>query len=127
MARTDRRRAERHGRLAEWLAALYLTAKLYRILARRFRTPFGEIDLVAQRGSRLVFAEVKVRGALDEAAQAITPRGQRRISSAARAWLMRHPGDAALAIRFDVIVMAPWRWPSHITGAFDDRGERPGP
>ena len=122
MARAERIRAESRGRLAEALAAVYLTAKFYRVIARRFRTPVGEIDLVARRGRSLVFAEVKVRRALDEALHSVGPRGQGRIADAARAWLMRHPGDAGLAIRFDVIVMEPWRWPSHIVGAFEDKG-----
>jgi putative endonuclease len=123
MARAERERAELRGRLAEALAAAYLTAKCYRVVARRFRTPQGEIDLVARRGGALVFAEVKARRSVDQGLFALGPAGRRRISSAARAWLMRHPGDATLAIRFDVIVMAPWRWPSHIVGAFETHRE----
>ena len=121
MDRTDqRRRAEARGRSAERLAALYLAAKLYRIVARRFRSPFGEIDLVARRGRSLVFVEVKAHADRDLALHAVGRRSRRRILGAARAWAMLHPADATLAMRFDVIVMAPWRWPRHIVGAFLD-------
>ena len=121
--RAERARAEARGRFAETLAGAYLAAKAYRILARRFRTPKGEIDLVARRGATLVFAEVKLRAERDEALRAVTAHNRRRIVEAARFWLMRHPQHAELNIRFDVIVMAPWRWPGHIVAAFEPNGE----
>jgi putative endonuclease len=73
-ASPKRRAAFRTGVSAELCAAAYLIAKRYRILARRFRTPFGEIDLVARRGNLVVFVEVKARASLEEAAYAVTPR-----------------------------------------------------
>jgi putative endonuclease len=63
----------RRGHLSEWLAAAALLAKGYRILGRRVRTPYGEIDLVALRGRRLAFVEVKRRATRGEAEAAITP------------------------------------------------------
>jgi putative endonuclease len=66
-----------------------------------------------------VFVEVKARDGLDAAALAVTPRQRRRIVAAAQAWLARHPDDAARAIRFDAVLVAPWRWPRHLAGAFD--------
>ena len=60
-------------------------AKGYRILAKRFRTPHGEIDLVAKRRNLVAFVEVKARATLDEAAFAVTPRQQARIINAAQA------------------------------------------
>src|ERR1700736_3900815 len=71
--------AFRTGFSAETLAAAYLTAKGYRILAKRFRTPYGEIDIVARRRNLLAFIEVKARASLDDAAYAVTPRKQQRI------------------------------------------------
>jgi putative endonuclease len=71
--------------------AAFLMAKGYRILARRFRTPYGEIDLVARRRNVLAFVEVKARASLDDAAYAVTPRQRRRIIDAAQGWLMTHP------------------------------------
>src|ERR1700691_5829170 len=79
------------GVSAEARAAAFLIAKGYRILARRFRTPYGEIDIVARRWNLLAFVEVKARASLDEAAYAVTPRQQARIIDAAQAWLMAHP------------------------------------
>jgi len=58
----------------------------------------------------------------DEAAFAVTPYQRRRILSAARAWLARHPDDATCAIRFDAVLVAPWRLPRHMLGAFDEEG-----
>jgi putative endonuclease len=99
-----------------------LIAKGYRIAARRWKSPVGEIDIVARRRNLLVFVEVKARVGLDEAAFAVTPHQRRRILAAARAWLARHPDDAASAMRFDAILVAPWRMPRHVVGAFDESG-----
>jgi len=84
-----------------------LIAKGYRILARRFKTPAGEIDIVARRRGVLVFVEVKARERADEAAEAVTGRGKQRIAAAAALWLARNPTDAGRAIRFDVILVTP--------------------
>src|SRR3954454_8967449 len=92
--------AFRTGLSAEARAAAYLMVKGYRILAKRFRTPYGEIDIVARRRNLLAFVEVKARGSLDEAAYAVTPRQQQRIIAAAEAWLMAHPEHADFDLRF---------------------------
>ena len=111
--------AFRRGLSAESRAAFLLIAKAYRILARRWKTPFGEIDIVARRRRCLVFVEVKARDNLDEAAQAVTERSRRRIVAAAELWLAHHPEDAGSEIRFDVILVAPGKIPRHIANAFD--------
>ena len=111
--------AFRTGVSAETRAAAYLMAKGYRILAKRFRTPYGEIDLVARKRNLLVFVEVKARGSLDEAAYAVTPRQQQRIINAAQAWLMAHPEHAEFDMRFDAMLIAPKRLPRHLLAAFD--------
>src|SRR5215203_983329 len=118
-ARPERRVAFRLGLSAETRAAALLLAKGFRIVARRWRSPVGEIDLVVRRGRLLVFVEVKARGVLDDAAEAVTPRQQRRISAAARAWLARHAEDLDRDIRFDAVLVAPWRLPRHIPAAFE--------
>ena len=110
------------GISAESKACVYLIAKGYRILARRFRTPHGEIDVVARHRSGLVFIEVKAREVLDDAAYAVTPRQQARIISAAEVWLMTHPDHANLDCRFDVILIAPKHLPRHLKAAFDLTG-----
>jgi putative endonuclease len=117
--RPERVAAFRTGLSAESRAAAYLIAKGYRIVARRFRSPVGEIDIVARRGGVLVFVEVKARATLDDAALSILPRQQRRIAEAAGAWLVAHPEDAESAMRFDVVLLAPGRIPKHIAGAFE--------
>ncbi len=117
-----RRRAERRGRRAERLAAWVLRFKGYRILARRYRTPVGEIDLIARRGRRIAFVEVKQRASFAEAAEAVTPAGRRRIVRAASLWLSAHPATAALDLRFDVIICVSGRLPRHIERAFDAEG-----
>jgi putative endonuclease len=111
--------AFRVGLSAESRAAAYLIAKGFRILARRFRSPVGEVDIVARRGRLLVFAEVKARNRLDDAAESLLPRQQRRIAAAASAWLVAHPDDAESDIRFDAVLVAPGRLPRHIPAAFE--------
>ena len=111
--------AFRTGLSAENRAAAYLMAKGYRILARRFRTPYGEIDLVARKRNQLAFIEVKARASLDDAAYAVTPRQQARIIDAAQAWLMTHPEHAEFELRFDAMLIAPRRLPRHLLAAFD--------
>lgn len=93
--------------------------KGFRIVARRWRSPMGEIDLVARRRRLLVFAEVKAREHFDAAAEALSGRQRRRIIAGAEAWLATHGEDASCEIRFDVILVAPKRLPRHIVNAFD--------
>ena len=71
-------KAYRHGLLAETVAALLLRLKGHRIVARRYKTPVGEIDLVALKGKRLAFVEVKRRKSLDEAGWSLPTRARRR-------------------------------------------------
>lgn len=118
-ASPERVAAFRTGLSAESRAAAYLMAKGYRILAKRFRTPHGEIDIVAKRRNLLAFVEVKARATLDDAAFAVAPRQQARIIDAAQAWLMVHPEHAELELRFDAMLIAPRHFPRHVLAAFD--------
>jgi putative endonuclease len=111
--------AFRTGLSAESRAGAYLMAKGYRILAKRFRTRYGEIDIVARKRNLLAFVEVKARASLDEAAYAVTPRQQARIIQAAEAWLMAHPEHGEYELRFDAMLIAPRRLPRHLLAAFD--------
>ena len=119
LAAPARLAAFRTGLSAESRAAAYLMAKGYRILAKRFRTPYGEIDLVAKKRDLVAFIEVKARASLDEAAYAVTPRQQGRIVNATQDWLMAHPEHAEFELRFDAILIAPRRLPRHLLAAFD--------
>ncbi len=112
--------AERRGRKAEWVAALFLMAKGYRILGRRLRTPFGEVDLAAWKDARLVIIEVKARRQVDAGLLAVTTQQQRRIVRAAESLAGRlHVGGAS--IRFDIVVVWGVRVLAHRRGAFDSR------
>jgi len=115
----QRRIAFRFGISAESRAAAFLIAKGYRILARRFRTRLGEIDIVARRHGVLVFIEVKARDSFDAGAEAIGKRQQSRIIAAAQLWLAAHPEDAMRDMRFDVVLVVPGRLPRHLQAAFD--------
>ncbi len=114
----DRHRAERQGRWAESVAALWLGAKLYRIVARRARGPLGEIDLIARKGNLLVAVEVKRRGTALSAIESITPRQRRRIQAAAEAFRARQPDADRLSLRFDVVLVVPRRLPHHVVDAW---------
>jgi putative endonuclease len=105
------------GFRAEWVAVLALRLKFYRILAVRFLAKGGEIDIIARRGTTIVFAEVKMRPSLSAAMMAIDPAKRRRMSIAARFWLASHPWAAPLTLRGDAIYVVPWRWPRHIPAA----------
>ncbi len=118
MTRPARRAAERRGQRAEMLAALCLRLKGFKIIERRFRSRAGEIDLIARRGKRLAFVEVKARRTAQEAAWAVTPRQQARIARAAEHWLAIRGLDKDFDITFDVVLIAPWTWPRHIASAF---------
>jgi putative endonuclease len=115
----ERERAERAGRRAEALAALFLQAKGYRIKERRFRTPVGEIDLIAERFGITAFIEVKARASRKSEAEALEAVNQGRIGRAAQFYLARHPELAETDLRFDVIFLAPLSWPRHVRNAFE--------
>jgi putative endonuclease len=116
-ART-RQAAYRHGHLAEAAAALLLLAKGFRLLARRYKTPLGEIDLIAKRGKLIAFVEVKARPSHAEALESVGRFSERRIVDAADLWLAKHPDAAGLNLRYDMVLVTPWRWPMHIADAF---------
>lgn len=117
--RADARvRAQQAGRLAETVAALVLMAKGYRILARNWRCPAGEIDIVAHKGGILVAVEVKRRGSDADAAEAIGARQQARIARALEAFAARHPHLAAHGVRFDAMLVSAGAWPRHVLDAW---------
>jgi len=113
-----RLRAWRWGKFAEKLAAHYLRAKGYQILHHRFKSPVGEIDLIAKSRDALIFIEVKARKTKTEAAEAISTYQQQRITRAASFFLQQLKGPSPQTVRFDVILIAPWRWPEHIPSAW---------
>lgn len=108
----------RTGLYAESLCRLALRLKFYRILAARYRSPMGEIDIVALRGDILALVEVKARPSRAEAAEAVHARQRERLARAANDFLARHPRFHRHNLRFDVMLVAPRSWPVHIKDAW---------
>ena len=117
MAR-DRRKAEEAGRTAELVALWFLRLKGYRLLAHRYKSPQGEIDLVMRRGETTAFIEVKARKTADSAIAAVTPYQARRIAAAARSFMGRDCKAAMQFCRFDIVAVSPYHLPRHIENAF---------
>jgi putative endonuclease len=118
MTAATRQAAERRGHGAERRAIWLLRLKGYRILARRFRVPSGEIDLIARRGKVVVAVEVRARTAFTDAAESIQARQRRRIARALEHFLARYPHLAQFDRRFDVVMVVPGRWPRHLRDAW---------
>ncbi len=114
---TDRRAAETRGRDGERRAAWWLWLKGWKVLARRVRTPAGEVDLVVRRGNLVAFVEVKTRATNRELDFAIDERRLARVAAAAEYLMPRFagPGDD---IRVDVVLIAPGSLPRHIENAW---------
>ncbi|MDY6795930.1 MAG: YraN family protein [Actinomycetota bacterium] len=111
------------GRAGERLAGAFLERKGYRILERNYRSPHGELDIIASKGGLLVFCEVKTRscGDIIEALEAVGPRKQERIVRTASYYLFREK-PACRRCRFDVIALlrecGRWRI-EHVQDAFE--------
>ncbi|KNY18774.1 MULTISPECIES: YraN family protein [unclassified Shinella] len=113
-----RLKAFRRGHVSEYIAALYLVARGFRIRAIRYRTKLGEIDIIARRGDLVVCVEVKARRDVDSAVFAVTGTAQRRIRAASEIWLSQQPDGHRLSLRYDIVAVRPWRLPRHLPDAF---------
>jgi putative endonuclease len=100
------------------VAALWLMAKGYRILGFRVKTPQGEIDLLARKGRVLAVVEVKLRGTIEAALEAVTRRQRERLRRAGAAFAAHRADLADAAVRLDLMALAPGRWPCHIPDAW---------
>jgi putative endonuclease len=107
------------GRRAEWFAILWLSAKGYRLLARRFGGKGGEIDLIVKRGRTIAFVEVKARWLIEDALIAVTPEKRRLVEARIRQWLARNPWAMDHDLRADAVFIAPRHWPRHVANAFE--------
>jgi putative endonuclease len=118
--RPDARKLEalKRGHLAEYRAALCLMVKGYRIVAMRYRTKLGEIDIIARRGDLIACVEVKARASFDGAVFAVSDTAQRRIRAASDIWLSRQADFHRLSVRYDIVAVTPWRWSRHLADAF---------
>jgi len=122
--KSKKKKSYNFGIAAEFLAAIFLWLNFYRVVAMRYKNPKGEIDILAIKGNTLVVVEVKARQSFASGAESITAQKQKKISGAVE-WLMA--GRAKIAglnnlsernIRFDVILIVPWRLPKHIKDAW---------
>jgi len=117
----ERRAAHKRGTRAESLCLWQLRLKGYRLLARRYRTPVGEVDLIVRRGGVIAAVEVKARGDVVVAGEAVSPNQRRRVARALTHFLAGRPDLARLACRFDVMLVAPRRWPVHVVDAWQEQ------
>lgn len=117
---------DQKGRLAEEEACLFLEKKGYKIFAKRYKTPCGEIDLLVTKEETLIAVEVKYRkGGVEQAAESITPRQKRRIQKALIYFLGGHPNFTTEYpfIRFDVVLLSTSTDPVHIQNAWQIEDE----
>lgn len=110
--------AYRRGFIAEYRAALSLLLSGHRILAMRYKTKAGEIDIVARKKNLVVFVEVKARKSQNDALFAVGGEAQRRIQAASLIWLSKQKDAPQLSRRYDIIAVTPWRWPTHFEDVF---------
>ena len=110
----NREAAEKRGRGAETLAAMWLRLHGWRVLTRRARVPGGEVDIIARRGGVLAFVEVEARASEEAAALSLDAWRLRRVVVAAERLAPRYlkPGDD---LRIDAIFIVPRRLPRHVT------------
>ncbi|WP_370931464.1 YraN family protein [Bartonella sp. DGB1] len=111
-------RCYKKGVRAEKIAAFWLMLKGYKILSRRYKTKLGEIDIIAKKGNLIAIIEVKYRYSVTEAMQAIGYYNEIRIERASDLWLARRKDRYNLSLRYDLIIISPWRFPKHIKAIF---------
>jgi putative endonuclease len=113
------RNSYNRGMQGESVALAFLNLRGYHILAKRYRTPYGEIDIIARYDTMIVCVEVKTRSTISSSLQALQVRQQERIMNAYLHFIQSFPDYANDAVRFDVIVCAPNSKPLHIKNAFE--------
>ncbi len=113
-----RRLNNKKGHFAEFLAVIYLRLKGYRIMARRYKVGSGEIDIIALRGKRLAFVEVKLRSDLEKALGSLTRHQEKRIINSSKYWLSKNSYYRKFNIQYDYIAVIPWKLPRHFKGFY---------
>ncbi len=115
--RKERQRRYRAGLTAEFVAGVYLMARGYRVLERRCKTAAGEIDIIAVRGKRIAFVEVKRRRSIAEAEASITRNQRERVRQAALVWIGARPRFQRHDVGFDLVFLVPRRLPVYLPDA----------
>ena len=108
------RKEEFRGYFGEFVAALLLWIKGYRILKHRYKLSGGEIDIIAKRGNKIAFVEVKTRKNEEKCYIALTSRQLHRIRKVSQVFLKCNPKYLGCDLSYDVILVADWRLPKHI-------------
>ena len=106
------------GKFAESLVILWMWLRFYNIIDYRYKTKLGELDLVVKRGKTLIIVEIKLRPSLAESLESVPKFSQERIVRATQWYLAKHPKYNDYTVRFDIVAIAPWRFPIHIKNAF---------
>lgn len=114
----NKKKAYRKGFIAEYIAALFLFFKGYRICELRHKTKLGEIDIIAKKGDLAIFVEVKARKSVQSGIDAVSHASQSRIKAASDLWLVKQRDAHRLSQRYDIIVIVPKRFPTHFLDAF---------
>ena len=114
----SRQKAQRYGHFSEALAAFALRLKGYKILERNYKTKSGEIDIIARKKDLVAIIEVKARRDLSASLDAVGYQSRQRIKSAANWWLAGRKDAHLISLRFDIIAVQPWKWPTHLEDAF---------
>lgn len=112
-------KAHKRGHLAEYVALIHLMLKGYRILGFRLKMPQGEIDILAQKSTRLHLVEVKQRRSHEEAFETVSAIQQERLWQAGLALLEKKPRLRKLDLVIDLYTIAPGQWPRHQINAFE--------
>jgi len=113
-------KAYRYGVFAEFFVIMLLAVQGYSVLARRFKTKVGEVDIIAKRGKNLVFVEVKARGKKADVEEVLTRKQADRINRSALLFIANKPKFANFSIRMDLFLVRPWRFPLHIKNAWQE-------
>ena len=108
----NKRKIYYFGLIAEVIASWYLRCKLYQIIERRFKSPFGEIDIIARKNNEIIFIEIKARRDIS-LMDFISKNQQHRISRAAQYFFLKNNKYQTYSMRFDAIIMNRYFWPQH--------------
>jgi len=118
ITKADRQRRDATGWRAEIMSARLLRLKVCRILAQRFKTPVGEINLIAKRASTIAFIEAPLRPSAAAAIESVLARRRRRILRAGRVFMQKRWEFPEYQMRFDLVLVTPGRLPNHIFDAW---------
>jgi len=105
------------GLFAETIAVIFLSLKGYRIMCRRYKTPVGEIDIIAKKRNNLIFVEVKARKTKKAALESVTEKMKSRIERAAQHYLSTHKLTNQ-DCRFDLITVTGFCRCHHLDNAW---------